>query len=373
MARMQFDDIYTRVENITNISNQRNLIKEAIQWGLDDLTSADLAYLMSEGFFTTVAPYETGTVDVTNGSKTVTGNSTVFTAAMVGRKIRVNSENAYYRIAAFVSATEITLEAPYAGDTDTTLTYSIYKDEYRLAPDVDVYKLLRQIEQGISLGSLEATAFDIIDPTPQGEGTPRFEILIGTKLDTYTTGDVSGSLSGTTLTGASTAWNSVEGLAKGSRITIASDTYTVKSVDSDTQITIYETLIAAASNAAYTIHLDNYIVQLSDIPDAAENIYYRYQRVPYPIVNDTDIPDLPEKYQHLLVLAGMMWAWETKDKKESQRIAQMFEIRKNQMWARLSNVSTSRIYRRKSMDIRQGINLKGQPLPGPNRGFPIEI
>src|SRR3990167_8360090 len=336
MPRMNFSSIYAGVESITNITSQRTLIKDAIQWGLDELTSHDLDYLITEGFLTTVAPYETGTVTVTNGSKTVTGDSTVFTAAMVSRKIRVNGEEAYYRIAAFVSTTEVTLEAPYQGDTDSTLTYSIYKDEYRLNADVDVYKILRNIEDGSSLVSGEVSWFDIYNPTPSGEGTPRYEIFLGTKLDEYTTGTVTGTSGARVLTGSSTVWTGVEGLGKGTRITIGQNTY--------------------------TIHLDNPIVLLNDIPDSAKNIYYRYQRIPFPLINDTDIPDLPEKYHNLLVIHGLAWAWMTKDKEESFKNFSIFNSKKNEMWSRISNISTSRIYSRRSMDERI-INFRGQPRP----------
>ena len=62
-----------------------------------------------------------------------------------------------------------------------------------------------------------------------------------------------------------------------------------------------------------------------------------------------------------------------KDKKEAKSVAQIFEVRKKQMWARLGNISTSRIYRRKSMDILHPFNLDGQPIPEPGRGFPLEL
>lgn len=372
MPRMNFQDIFTRVESITSITSKRTLIKDAIQWGLDELTAHDLGYLISEGHFTTVAPYETGTVSVTNGSKTVTGSGTTFTAAMVGRKIRVNDEEAYYKIAAYVGTTEVTLEVPYQGSADSALTYSIYKDEYKLNADVDVYKILRHIEDGQSLTSGEVSAFDIYNPTPSGEGAPRFEIFIGTELDEHTTGTLTGTSGNRTLTGSGTSWTSVEGLGKGSRITIGEYTYTVKSVDSDTQITIYELLLSSPSSATYVIHLDNPIIQLYEIPDAAENIYYRYQRIPFPLVNNTDIPDLPEKYHNLLVLHGLAWAWMTKDKDESFKNFSLFNAKKKDMWARIGNISTSRIYTRRSMDERM-ISFRGQPRPPSNYGIPIEL
>jgi len=372
MPRMNFSTVYTRVEAITNVTSQRDLIKDSIQWGLDELTSHNLDYLNSESHFTTIAPYTTGTVDATNGSKTVSGTGTTFTAAMVGRKIRIAQQESYYRIAAFVGATEVTLEAPYQNDTVTDETFSIYKDEYRLAPDVDIYKILRNIEENISLISGEVSGFDLFHPSPKGEGTPRWELSIGTKLDEDTTGTLGGTVGTSVLTGAGTTWSSVRGLANGSRMTVGTNTYTVKNVDSDTQITVYELLAATVSSQAFTIHLDNPIVQISDIPNTAQNIYYRYQRIPYPLIGDTDIPDLPEKYHKLLVTYGCAWAWLTKDKEESFRQFSIFNSGQSKMWARMGNISSSRIYRRRSMDDR-GFNFRGPPRPPSNYGFPLEI
>jgi hypothetical protein len=210
MPRLTYSTILTRVKAISNVTSQDDLIKDGIQMGLDRATMQDLPYLMTEGIITTVAPYETGTVDVTNGSATVTGNGTTWTAAMVGRKIRVAGENAYYRIKTFTNTTTLVLETIYQGTTKTLAlgtnpTYSIYKDEYRLPADLDVYKVMRQIENNIAMVDLEASAFDMYEPTPQSQGSPNFDILAGSKLDTYTAGTVAGSVNLSVLTGTSTA------------------------------------------------------------------------------------------------------------------------------------------------------------------------
>ena len=139
-------------------------------------------------------------------------------------------------------------------------------------------------------------------------------------------------------------------MANGSRITVGTNTYTGTSIDSDTQITIYELIAVTVSSQTYTIHLDNPLIQISDIPDSAENIYYRYQRIPYPLIGDTDIPDLPEKYHKLLVTYAMAWAWLTKDKEESFRQFSLFNAGQSNMWVRCGNISSSRIYRRRLMD-----------------------
>ena len=371
---MRFADIVTRVKALTNVSSQDDLIKDSIRMGLDRATGQDLPYLMTDGFITTVAPYETGTVTVTNNSKTVTGLGTTFTSAMVGRKFRNASENAYYRIAAYVSATEITLEVVYQGTTAATQTYSIYKDEYKLPADCDTYKILRQIENARSMISLEATAFDIYEPAPEATGSPAFEIMIGTRLDVYTTGTISGTINTSVITGVGTAWTSVEGLGKGSKITIGSYVYTVKSVDTALQITIYETqVVTSAALTTYSLSLDNMILQFFNIPDAIENIYFRYQRTAFPLINDQDVPDLPDKYHWVLVHAGSIWAWLTKDKARSDIEQTIFEAAIQQMWRRIGYPSVSRVYPRISQDdINERRNRTGPQMPE-GYSFPIKI
>lgn len=374
MSRLYFSLIYTTVEDLTNVKDKRNMIKRAIQVGLDRISSFfNWPYLNDEGVITTVAPYDqdtdTSTVSVTNGSKTVTGSSTVFTAAMVGRKIRINGENAYYRIAAYVSATEITLEAPYGGETDSGLDFTIYKDEYRLAPDCDKYKILRQIEDAVPLIGVQSSAFDMKIPTPTAIGTPGFEIFAGRKLDTYTTGTVSASANTSVITGASTEWTTVEGLGKGSRIAIGSVVYTVKSVDTDTQITVYENIASAISaSTAYEILLDNLIVQFYNIPDAAENVYYRYQRKAFPLVNDADLPDMPEDWYWLLVEAGLIWAWTLKDKDAANKSELRFRAGRDNMKKSVGYLSMQQRFPRKSID--ENVELTG-PFPPANYGIPI--
>src|SRR3990167_3554288 len=158
---MQFSTIYSRVESLANVTNQRALIKDAIQTGLYRATAIDLPFLMTDGSITTVAPYTTGTASITNGSTAVTGSGTTWTAAMVGRKIRFGSDLPWYRIASRSSDTAIVLENVYQGTTNTAATYEIYKDEYKLPADMDIYKVLRQIENGIALVDIENTAFDL--------------------------------------------------------------------------------------------------------------------------------------------------------------------------------------------------------------------
>lgn len=378
MPRMSFSTIYTRVEDITTVKDKRNLIKDAIQWGLDLIsTSWNWPHLMEERFITTVAPHTTGDLDITNGSTDVTVGTTspAFTSAMAGRKIRFSDEEAYYRIASVTDADNLVLEVPYQGTTDTDVSYSIFKDEYRLPANLDRLKVMRQIEESVAMVGLSPTAFDIIEPTPKSESSPDFNIIVGSKRDTYSTGTLSGTVNTSVLTGSATAlWTGVDGLGKGSRITVGTSVFTVESVDSDTQITIYETLASAISaGTSYEILLDNLIVQFYDIPDAVENIYFRYQRTPEVLYNDQDIPDLPEQWQFLLVDAGVSRAWETKDKEEARAKKQEFFTMVEVMKQKAGYISEGVIHKRRSISDRIGGDLPLGPRTTSSRGVPFGI
>lgn len=368
MARWRLIDIVTDVEQLSQVTNKRAEIVRAVQMALDRICSDwDWYWLWEETFFPTVNDHTTGNVDVTNGSATVSGGATSpqFTAAMVGRKFRVSSQNAYYPIKTRVSATEITLgivggpDILFQGATATDQGYTIYQDEYRLAPDMDHYKLLRQIENGVALRDLNPNDFDIWLPTPIAISPPNISVPIGAKLDTYTTGTISADVNTRVITGASTpAWTGVQGLGRGSRITQGSQVYTVLSVDSDTQLTVYEVITPAiASGSSYSILLDNPIILLHPIPDAADNIYYRYQRVPFPLVDDEELPDMPDQWHWLLIEGALTWALTIKgDESRVDRHELRFLAGIEKMKRQLGNLSGSRVVTRRSLDTAPFVN-----------------
>lgn len=72
--------------------------------------------------------YGTGTtVTVTNGSQTVTGSGTIFTAKMVGQWFQTTdgTDENWYRVSAFNSTTSLTLENVYLGTSGSAKTYRI--------------------------------------------------------------------------------------------------------------------------------------------------------------------------------------------------------------------------------------------------------
>lgn len=84
--------------------------------------------------------YTAGTISVTNNSTTVTGSGTTFTSDMVGRYLQVTSDGEdrlFYRIAAFVSTTSLTLENVYQSTTVTGTAYQIV-EAFNLPEDMHI-------------------------------------------------------------------------------------------------------------------------------------------------------------------------------------------------------------------------------------------
>lgn len=347
-------DIATQVTNISNVQSQTALVNFSIQVALNRVhQSFDWPYYMQSYVLNTVATYTTGTAQVTNGSSIVTGVGTTFTSSMVGRKFRHSNESSYYYILSYQSVTQITLKSPYQGATDSTgSSYTIYKDEYRLAPDVDKYKKSIQIQNGVAIQDIPITTFDNIFPTPQSYADPNLAMMIGTKLDTYSTGTVSATIATKVITGVGTSWTTVEGLGRLSDILVGTNRYTVKSVDSDTQITVYENIVSTVSTNTYTITLNNLVLQYYPVPNIQENIYYRAFRVPDVLANDYDIPDMPHSFHWLLVYGALSFVYLQKgDVSKSQIESETrFIDGLNMMMKKIGSFSVDTIYKRKSQN-----------------------
>ncbi len=350
---MFLQEIIDDVENISNVKNQRPLVIRSIQHALERVFEFhDFPYyIQDKGVIETVATYETGTVSITNASPNITFSGSTLTSAMAGRKIRFGGETAYYRILSVnTGAGTAVLENNFCGTTNTVATFKIFKDEFRLNADVDKYKLLRQSNNGVILFDTHPTNFDSSFPMPNSYADPHKSIMIGTKLDIYSTGTVAAS--GTTITGTDTLWTSVEGLGRMSKIRIGNYVYTIKSVDSATSITTYETTTTTSAGASYEITLNNIVVQLHSIPDSAKLLYYRYFRIPAPTVNVYDVPDMPHAWHWLLMYGALSIVLMQKgDISKAQNEAEVrFIDGLNMMKLKIGSFSPDRIYKRKSQD-----------------------
>jgi len=135
---MDREAIITKVETETSAESDEvtAICQDKLDWIQDDICSRyDFSWLKDYGYINTIPVYTAGTVTATQDSTTITGSGTTFTSAMVGRLIIVSTDDNWYEISAYVSATEITLSSNYTGATVTGKTYKIYKTDYALATD----------------------------------------------------------------------------------------------------------------------------------------------------------------------------------------------------------------------------------------------
>lgn len=352
---MTFQDIQNQVVAITNVTQQTDLVKKSINIALSRIAEYFEwpYYMVSSGLISTVATYSTGTVTATNGSATVTGSGTVWTSAMIGRKIRVASGQPYYVIKSVGSTTSIILATVFQETTATGATYTIYKDEYRLAADVDTYKTIIQIQNATAMDSVPPARFDKFFPSPYSYAHPIMEIMKGTNLDTYSTGTITVTVNSTIIVGVGTGWNSVEGLGRMSIITVGSNVYTVKSVTDDTNLVIFEVPSVAAATSVYSIGLTNLLVQVYPIPSQQENLYYRYYRIPSLLINSYDVPDMPPQFQYLLIYGSMSFVFLSKgDVSKSQIESEnRFLMGLQDMKKKLGSYASDRVWKVSPQDL----------------------
>lgn len=252
-----------------------------------------------EGWIPLIPLYTTGTVTVSNASRSVTGSSTAWDFTMVGAKILLGGS--YYKITSVTSTTALIISQPYQGTTLTDSTYQIWVDEYRLYPEV------------LSIGGFvdyegpeimnEAWPRNMKDsyPKPLNSEIPTVYTVIGSKNGSnYSTGTVSGTINTNTLTGSGTAW--LANLEPGTEIVIGSYTYHVRSIESDTSLTLYQNLVVAISaSTAYSAKLKNCVVVRFRTPTTQRVVHYWYWAKDYPFVNDNDEDWVAEIYSEVLI------------------------------------------------------------------------
>lgn len=128
------------------------LIDEAITGGIRELArSRQWSFLETSVVIQTVAPVSF-TASIAKGSATLTADTSVFAATDVGKYITLTGADRFYRIAAYVSGTVVTLERNSVSTSQTSTAAVMYTLDYDLPADFR------------SLESL--TSLDDMDPSP---------------------------------------------------------------------------------------------------------------------------------------------------------------------------------------------------------------
>lgn len=263
-----------------------------------------------DGWIGLPVPYNTGTAVFTNGSYTVTGSGTTWTSSYNGQLIQAGT--AFYRIANVVSATSLILTQPFQGTTSAAagITYLIWQDLNRLYPDALVIDdFLNYIDPSQMSEAWKGNLRNKYTAPGQNQ-TPELWSNYGTVplTSTVSSGTVSGSANSNTLTGAGTTWlTGTTPLEPGWEITIGSTIYRVRTVVSDTQVTLYQMLTAAvAALTTYTAVGKNSIQVRFMAPTVQQIASYGYYTKDWPFINDNDTDWIAETYPHVLI-SGMTY------------------------------------------------------------------
>lgn len=93
-------------------------------------------FCIAEGRIVTEAEYGDGTVAATNGAQAIVGTGTAWlpawTTAPSSRRVIIEGRSESYRLATITNATNATLRDNWVGDTDSGLTYRMYRDTFEM-------------------------------------------------------------------------------------------------------------------------------------------------------------------------------------------------------------------------------------------------
>lgn len=258
------------------------------------------------------AQVTSGTMTATNGSRTVTASGTPFdTSLHKGAWIRFTGDTlqAFYRVITVVSTSQITIEPAYQGTTGSGKAYQLCKTEYLLPTEVGDLGRVKVTYNGMPLNIENHMQTDGYYQPPISIGPPYSVAMYNQDqtYTTYTTGTVTGTSGTLTLTGSGTSW--LTNLQPGDEIVINGDTntYIVNSIDSDTQVTLYNFLGSSPSGATYTASRQfGKVLRVQPCPDNAYVCFVKGLRTYSPLVNNSDTNELLIRYP-TAVIEGAIW------------------------------------------------------------------
>jgi hypothetical protein len=182
-------DLQNRARKETGVTATENQAKRYINIALFDMHISFhevFPWAERQDILITHPSYTTGTADVTIGSATITGNSTLWNTnndhgqanMRAGGKIRLDGTSQIYKIASVASDTSATLTSNYVGSTDTAVSYTYYEDEYALASDFMRPVDQHQFGDDMAIGLIGRNEFRRRFKTAYSLGNPRMATML---------------------------------------------------------------------------------------------------------------------------------------------------------------------------------------------------
>lgn len=246
-----------------------------------------------------------GTITATNGSRTIVGAGTSFLSTNATWHITFPQDpiQNWYKVRAFTSSTQLELDVPYTGVTGSGKTYILRHFDYVLPTEPWDMAAVTVTNDNRTIPIFEPTSIDILSPIPFYKGFPQAVAIFSSdiKPTVYSTGTVTGSQNSQILTGSGTSW--LANIYPGDLVAIGANSYNVLSVDSDTQITLYNNQIIASAGATYTITRQfGRIIRIMWPSTDQYTIDIRALRKYAPLVNDNDTNELLYRFPNTVAM-----------------------------------------------------------------------
>lgn len=167
-------EIAKRKAVLNFLNNRYSVISTTQHW---DWLYQEIDYLFK-------APYQDGTINVTEGQQDITGNGTNFNTNLEPyNTISIPSRNETYLIQKINSNVGITLEGQYAGPTTEEMGYKAIKSIYRMPSDLESVQSIQVDNVGelVPMGRQEFTRLK--QSLPGQVGMPRCFTEIGRRPD----------------------------------------------------------------------------------------------------------------------------------------------------------------------------------------------
>lgn len=247
--------------------------------------------------------YDTGSVEVAQGSRAVTGSGTTWEAKMLGWSFAPAAGRTELYTVATTAASAFTLDRPYEGDSGSGLEYRVW-DPYITAPsDLQRWQSIAFEAGGRQLGHASLGLVRGVWPDPRAFGSAMLTCLGPPTTDAkQSTGTVGITAASATVTLAGATWPE-DVVGHHLRFGNERPLYRVKTRDSDTGLTLFRNYGGNIAASGLSYELDPPGALQLEVNYPQEDRYalkIEYFCEPEELVNDTDPVEGDEFYASCL-------------------------------------------------------------------------
>lgn len=308
---MNLSDLITRVGDDTNtnvaiVTVSNRITREINRVCADIWNGFRWSFRWRNYRIVTDVDVSAGTVSATNGSYSVTFSGVSVSSSNVGWHMNFLQDGVsnWYRIRAFTSASQLELDVPYTGTSGSSKTYVLRHFDYVLPTEPWDFGAVTITHDKRVVPILEPYSMDIVGPVPFYKGYPSAVSIFGSDVTptSYSTGTLSGTINTQVLTGSGTSW--LANVFPGDSVTIGSYTYTVRTVQTNTSITLYQSQqITSSAGTTYSITRQfGRVMRIMWPSTDAYTLDIRALRIYQPLINSNDTNELLYRYPNMITI-----------------------------------------------------------------------